>query len=130
VDVAALVGARGGGPGAPVALSGLEPFGALSDTDDVDRPPLLIIPIAPAYPAALRAAGVAGSTLVEYVVGVDGRVDTSSLHVIQTTHPDFVAPVRAALATARFTPAQRAGMLLRRKSAAKDLVPVEQLVLW
>jgi len=44
------------------------------------------------------------------VVGVDGRVDTSSVHIIHATHPDFVAPVRVALAAARFTPAQRAGM--------------------
>jgi protein TonB len=109
LDVAGLVGPPRDGPSAPVGLAGLEPSAALSEADEVDRLPVPIVPIDPAYPTALRTAGVAGSIVVEYVVGVDGRVDSSSVQVIRTSHPGFIAPVRVALAGARFTPAQRAG---------------------
>jgi TonB family protein len=81
----------------------------LPDAAQVDRPPLLARPIEPAYPPALRAAGFAGEVVVEYAVGLDGRVDSSSVRVVQTTHPGFVPSVVAALGAARFTPAQRAG---------------------
>jgi TonB family protein len=75
----------------------------------VDRGPELATPLQPKYPAALRAAGLRGEVVIEYVVGEDGRVDTSSVRAVRFTHPDFVPPIRAALASARFIPAQRSG---------------------
>ena len=47
--------------------------------------------------------------MVEYVVDPGGRVDTSAVRAVAFTHPDFVPPIREALAGVRFTPGRRAG---------------------
>lgn len=110
LDLARLVPATSGALTAPAAgIARLDAPAGLTDAAEADLPPRLSTPINPAYPPALRAAGVEGETVVEYAVGEDGRVDTSSVRVIQATHPGFIPPVLTALASARFTPAQLAG---------------------
>jgi TonB family protein len=77
--------------------------------EEVDQAPRLGVPLLLPYPAVLRAAGVTGEVVVEYVVDQTGRVDTSAVRTVAFTHPDFVLPVREAQAGVRFTPARRAG---------------------
>ena len=110
LDLARLVPSTGGALAAPAAgIAGLDAPPDLTDAAEADLPPRLATPIDPAYPPALRAAGIEGETVVEYAVGADGRVDTSAVRVIRATRPDFIPPVVAALTGARFVPAQLGG---------------------
>lgn len=60
---------------------------------------------APVYPADMLAKNLEGSTFVHYVVDTTGRVDTTTIRVIRSTHPAFTRSVRDALALMRFRPA-------------------------
>jgi periplasmic protein TonB len=107
LDLARIVGGR---RAEPISVPGArEGEGEVLGVEAVDRAPVLGVPLQPRYPAALRAAGVKGEAVVEYVVDQAGRVDTSAVRAIAFTHPDFVPSIREALAGVRFTPGQRAG---------------------
>ncbi len=69
---------------------------------------------APAYPVNLLAEQIEGSAFVLYVVDTTGLVDTSSVKVIRTTHPDFVSAVKKALPDMRFRPAFLRGTKVRQ----------------
>jgi TonB family protein len=68
----------------------------------------------PRYPDALRAAKIEGEVLTQFVVDEGGRVDTSSIKVLKSTHPAFTAAVRAALASFRYSPAEVSGRKVRQ----------------
>ncbi len=68
----------------------------------------------PQYPAALRAAGTTGRVLAQFIVGADGRADTTSLIILRATAPEFATAVRTALPTMRFMPARKAGVAVRQ----------------
>jgi protein TonB len=78
-------------------------------SSDVDELPQLLTDLHPEYPDLLRRAGVSGAVEVEYVVGINGRVDQNSLQVLATDHDRFTASVVRALRDARFKAARRAG---------------------
>jgi protein TonB len=61
---------------------------------------------APAYPLQLLQKGITGSVQARYVVDTTGFADTASFEVLRSTHPEFVAAVRAALPYMRFSPAK------------------------
>ncbi len=69
---------------------------------------------APVYPAALLANHLEGSTFVHYVVDTSGRVDISTIQVVRTTHEEFAASVKEALAVMRFQPAVQASQRVRQ----------------
>jgi TonB family protein len=69
----------------------------------------------PVYPDSLRAAGVAGSAVMEFVIDADGQVDPESIGVVSATHPLFADAVRAAIEEGEFT------------AARKDRKPVAQV---
>jgi periplasmic protein TonB len=100
------------------ALAGAEiPGSASGDTlpvaaGDVDRLPELLGDLAPRYPDELQAAGLTGETVVEYVIGPEGRVVRSTIRVVQTTHPALARSVIEALTSARFRPGRRAGQVV------------------
>jgi TonB family protein len=64
---------------------------------------------APVYPPELSAHGTEGLVEAAYVVNATGRVDTTSIRVMQSDHPRFTESVRTALGEARFRPAKRVG---------------------
>ena len=68
----------------------------------------------PRYPAAQRAAGVAGTVLAQFVVNADGTIDTASFKVLRSTHADFSLAVRGALNTIRFTAARKGGTAVKQ----------------
>jgi protein TonB len=68
----------------------------------------------PVYPIALRQAGVEGQVVVEFVVTETGRVDMSTVKVIESANSQFTASVRTALAGARFSPARVSGRNVRQ----------------
>ncbi|HET9132805.1 MAG TPA: TonB family protein [Gemmatimonadales bacterium] len=71
-----------------------------------DTPPEWQDPPRPRFPDALRRDGVEGAVRLRFIVGADGRVDTSTVDVRSASHPAFVAPAVEALAAARFRPAK------------------------
>lgn len=69
---------------------------------------------APAYPEDLLQKNIEGSTFVHYVVDTNGQVDTTTIHVVRTTHPEFAWSVRQALARMKFRPAIQASRKVRQ----------------
>jgi TonB family protein len=69
---------------------------------------------APIYPSDLIATATEGQVDVIYVVDTIGRVDTTTIQVVQSNDPRFTESVRTALAEARFHPAKRGGKLVRQ----------------
>lgn len=68
----------------------------------------------PDYPAAMRAASVEGSVLVQFVVDTIGRVEPHSIAIVRTTHPQFGEAVRRWLGRTRYSPAEIAGARVRQ----------------
>ena len=68
----------------------------------------------PRYPDMLRQAGVEGDVHAQFVVDTLGRVEQGSVRVLDTTHDQFAAAVRTALARARFKPAEVGGNKVRQ----------------
>jgi protein TonB len=66
------------------------------------------------YPDDMRTANREGEVYTMFVVDERGLVDTSSFRVTRATDPAFVAAVRAALPTMRFTPARKGGRAVRQ----------------
>ncbi|MGH7528741.1 MAG: energy transducer TonB [Gemmatimonadales bacterium] len=69
---------------------------------------------APVYPPELSAQRKEGKVEAMYVVDTTGRVDTTTIRVMQSDHPRFTESVRTALGEARFRPAMRAGERVRQ----------------
>ncbi|HEY9442072.1 MAG TPA: energy transducer TonB [Gemmatimonadales bacterium] len=74
---------------------------------------------APAYPPELIAKGVQGMVQAIYVVDTTGRVDTTSIEVLASDHPQFTQSVREALDHMRFRPALRGGQPVRQRVQQK-----------
>ena len=70
---------------------------------------------APVYPRDLLAIGAEGVVQAIYIVDTTGRVDTTTIQVMQSDHPRFAESVRAALGEARFRPAKRGGKTVRQQ---------------
>lgn len=69
---------------------------------------------APQYPPELLSANIQGSVAVTYVVDTTGFADSSSLRVVEATHPEFVESVRRAVPGMRFRPALLSGYKVRQ----------------
>jgi len=74
-----------------------------------DVPPVLKHPAAvPDYPLELRAAGVEGEVLVEYIVDIRGVVVQA--RAVKSTHEAFAEPAVNAVRAWTFEPARKAGV--------------------
>jgi TonB family protein len=106
----------------PVALSGvgsvrdsgetgsaLDGASSVWEIKEVDQLPELTHELHPRYPETLRQWGLDGRVQLEYLISAEGRVDSTSIRVLQTTHPDFAASAVEAVRDARFRPARRGG---------------------
>jgi protein TonB len=71
--------------------------------------------VGPRYPELLRAAGVQGEVVVTFVVDTTGRVEPSSLVILNSTNDLFGAAVRTALPAMRFIPAKADGRKVRQQ---------------
>ncbi|HVF40827.1 MAG TPA: TonB family protein [Gemmatimonadaceae bacterium] len=58
------------------------------------------------YPEGMRSSGVEGEVLAEFVVNENGRVETSTFKVLNSTNAMFTSAVKAALPRMRFRPAK------------------------
>jgi protein TonB len=82
---------------------------------EVDRP-VMLAPgvVGPSYPDVLRAAGIDGTVLAQFVVDTLGRVDVNSFVALRSDHALFTNAVRAALGRMRFLPAEAGGRKVRQ----------------
>jgi protein TonB len=112
-----LIGGSGVGAAAPIGgASPISTGGSAIDERLVDRAPRLLAGASePRYPASLRAAGVQGRVVVQFVVDTLGRAELSELQVIETPHALFVDAVRSALARYRFSVGEAAGRKVRTR---------------
>ncbi len=69
-------------------------------------PPLL-------YPVLLRAAGISGFVLIEFVINTTGRVDPSSIRIVKSSHAAFEGPARDAIRKSLFRPGRVRGIAVR-----------------
>ena len=107
--------ARAGSPtgGGSSILTGT---GGIVDERLVDRAPRLTGDAPqPKYPASLRAAGIEGRVVVQFVVDTLGRAEVGDLQVVETPHAAFVDAVRSALARSHFTVGEAAGRKVRTR---------------
>lgn len=65
------------------------------------------------YPAMLRGSNTYGDAVVSFVVLPNGRVDRSSIQVLEVSLPPFRSAASAAIANARFNPARVGGVAVR-----------------
>jgi TonB family protein len=89
-----------------------EPIGAAGSLrpaldDEASVTPPVLIGSAPTarYPDELRAQRIEGEVVVQFRVNEKGRVDASSMQVVQSPHPLFSDAVRSVLPKFRFEPA-------------------------
>lgn len=108
IDLAAL-GLTATGPVSSESTAGSGPAGSVLSVTEVDELPELQGELRPRYPAALQQAGVSGVVELEYVISEAGRVDSSSIRVLGSTHPAFSAAAGDAVGRGRFRPARRNG---------------------
>lgn len=93
----------------PIAADG-GPLSAPHVDDATIMPPVLIgAAPTPRFPDELRGRRLEGEVVVRFRVTENGRVDASSLQVVQSEHELFTAAVRDALRRFRFEPAHAAG---------------------
>ena len=85
-------------------------------SDQVDRRVEPLRGPVPVYPANLKAAGVEGVVRLRFVVTATGRVDSTTLGVVRTTEPGFVAPAIGAIRRWTFRPAE-----IRGKPVAQEV---------
>ena len=57
---------------------------------ELDQMPRSVRTVAPLYPPTLAVAAIPGEVLLSFIVDAQGRVQ--DVKVMETTHPDFVAP--------------------------------------
>jgi TonB family protein len=66
------------------------------------------------YPASMRASGIAGRVVAEFVVDTLGRVEGENFGIVSSTHSLFTEAVRQAAQTVVFQPARRQGRRVRQ----------------
>jgi protein TonB len=66
------------------------------------------------YPAELKAAGIEGEVVAQFVVNADGTVDPGTFKVLRATDSRFVAAVKNLLSTMKFDPAVVDGRSVRQ----------------
>lgn len=72
---------------------------------EVDTPAKVVSLQEPDYPDSLRAAGVSGSAVIEFIIDADGKLNKKSIGVVSATHIGFADAVRLAVLEATFLPA-------------------------
>jgi len=64
---------------------------------------------APNYPESLKAAGVQGEVLAQFVVNESGRYESGTLKILKSSNSEFTAAVKDALPRMKFSAAQIGG---------------------
>jgi RNA polymerase sigma factor (sigma-70 family) len=91
----------------PAKPRALPPPASSLPMGELDHPPTSTVRKAPAYPAALRAAGIQGSVVVSFVIDTAGKVQDA--RAVQSTHHDFEEAAIAAIKEWQFEPGRKGG---------------------
>lgn len=98
----------------PVQPRAADP-GVVLTPEEVEQPAVAVPGSSPpAYPEALRRAGVEGEVLASFVVDTVGRADMGTFVVQRATHELFSRAVREAVSRQRFVPARVGGRPVRQ----------------
>ena len=81
----------------------------VDETPQVDNP----ANCQPRYPQVMQSAGIPGKVVMQFVVNTDGKVDPSSLKVMNSTHKAFEDPAKEALIKCAFKPGRSRGQPVR-----------------
>ncbi len=77
-----------------------------------ERPERLSGPY-PRYPEMLRQAGIEGFVLLEFVIDTSGRVEESTLKVLQSTNRAFEGPAKVVIRQSLYRPGRVRGQAVR-----------------
>jgi protein TonB len=86
------------------------------DSSAVTDQPLRVWSPPAQYPDALRSAGIQGRVVLEFVIDTLGRVDTASVRVLTTSHPEFALAARQVVYGTRYWPARLGGRKVRMQA--------------
>ena len=89
-------------------------LGAVYSEASVDLPATVEWQPAPRYPSVLRAAGLGGRVVLQFVVDTSGRVEPASVTVLEVVHLAFGASAEEAVLRTRFRPARVRGQPVRQ----------------
>jgi protein TonB len=70
------------------------------------EPAVLISQPAPKYPPVLQQVGLSGRVVLQFIVDTTGRVESASIHIMESSNEGFEPPAREAVAGAIFHPAR------------------------
>lgn len=93
--------------------TGSAPSGSTIGEATVDEPVRVLTESQPRYPSSLRAMGVGGAVVMEFVVDTSGRADLTTARVISSGDERFTAAVRAAIRETRFVAGRYKGHAVR-----------------
>lgn len=91
---------------------------------DTDVKPVPVERAAPAYPPELRAAGIKGDVVVEFIIGLKGEVVAAQ--IVSSADSRLEEPSLAAVRSWKFTPAQKRGKVVNCRVSQRltfDLPP-------
>jgi periplasmic protein TonB len=88
-----------------------DPTAVYSDAAVEEHPEPLTAP--PKYPDPMRMAGIQGRVMLQAIIDTLGRVEPSSIHIVQTPNPGFDETVRQWALRAEFRPARLHGHPVR-----------------
>lgn len=80
--------------------------GGAFDVLEVDSPASAMSGVVPAYPPSLRAAGIEGRVVAQFIVDTRGRAVRESIRIVTSTNDLFGESVRKAIEQMRFAPAR------------------------
>lgn len=80
----------------------------------VDEPATVLTQPAPVYPPLLKAAGIEGRVVLEFVVDTLGAVEPSTVRSLESTHGAFEESARRTVLASRFAPARIRGTAVRQ----------------
>lgn len=80
----------------------------------VEKQVVLVGGAKPEYPANLKDAGVQGQVIAQFVVGENGRYESGTLTILNSSNPAFTDAVKRALPGMRFSAAQIGGRKVKQ----------------
>jgi periplasmic protein TonB len=94
------------------ALTAVQPIQEQAfDVGDLDKRPVPISQVSPAYPSALKKAKIPGSVTLVFLLNEEGRVEDA--RVENSTRPEFEKPALDAVRRWRFQPGMKDGKPVR-----------------
>ncbi|HEX8907432.1 MAG TPA: TonB family protein [Longimicrobiaceae bacterium] len=91
----------------PMEESAVDVRPELRNQDDVQRQ------LERVYPPRLRDNGVTGETVLQFVIGEDGRVEPGTVEVVSSSDEEFASAARRVVGAMRFSPAKSKGRTVR-----------------